>query len=100
AATRTAARDGMCFDFVQVLVADTACGMLAHGFKNADNIEVLALITTRQDGAAINVNGRDIGTQHSHHAARHVFVATANHDHAVHPLTLYTGFDAIGNHFA
>ena len=52
-----------------------------------------------EDGAAVNVNGRHIGPQNAHHAAGHVFVATADHQHAVHPLAANTGFYAIGNHF-
>src|SRR5256885_7440913 len=31
-----------------------------------------------QDGAAVDVDGRHIGAQHAHHAARHVLVAAAD----------------------
>ena len=53
-----------------------------------------------QNRAAVDINGRHIGAQHAHQAAGHVLVAAANDHHAVHPLALYAGFDAVGNHLA
>ena len=82
------------------MVAQIARRVLAHGFKHADDVEVLALVAPRQDGAAVDVNGWHIGTQHAHHAAGHVFVAAADHHHAVHPLALHAGLDAVRDHLA
>ena len=74
--------------------------MLAHGFKHADDVEVFALVVAGQNGAAVHIDGRHIGAQHAHQAAGHVFVAAADHQHAVHPLALHAGFDAVGDDFA
>ena len=82
------------------MVAEVACGVLAHGLKNADDVQVLALVASGQDGAAVDINGGHIGAQHAHHAAGHVFVAAADHHHAVHPLALHTGLNAVRNHLA
>ena len=77
-----------------------AGGVLAHGLEHADDVQVLALVVARQDGAAIDVDRRHVGAQHAHHAAGHVLVAAADHDHAVHPLALHAGLDAVGDHLA
>ena len=73
---------------------------MAHRFKNAHDVQVFALIAARQNGAAIDINGRYVGAQDAHHATGHVFVAAAHHQDTVHPLTLYAGFDAVRNDFA
>ena len=100
AAARTRAGDGALFDLEQVIVAQLACGIFAHGFKHAHDVQVFALVAARQNGAAVNVDGRNVGAQHAHQAAGHVLVATAHHQHAVHPLALHAGFHAVGNHLA
>ena len=100
ATARARAGNGAFFDLFQIKVAHLARSVFAHGFKHADDVQVFALIAARQNGAAINVNGRDIGAQHAHQAAGHVLVATAHHQHAVHPLALDAGFHAVGDHLA
>ena len=100
AAAGAGAGDGALLDFVQIKVAQIAGCVLAHGFEDADDIEILALVATRQDGAAVDVNCRYVSAQHAHQAAGHVFVAAADDHHAVHPLALHAGLDAVGNHFA
>jgi hypothetical protein len=77
-----------------------AGGVLAHGLEHADDVQVLALVLARQDGAAVDVDRRHVGAQHAHQAAGHVLVAAADHQHAVHPLALHAGLDAVGDHFA
>ena len=72
---------------------------MAHGFKHANDVEVFVLVTAWQDGAAVNIDGRHVGAQDAHHAAGHVFVATADHQHAVHPLALHASLNAIRNDF-
>src|SRR5665647_2765983 len=59
----------------------------------------LPLVMARQNGAAIDKNGGHIGAQHAHQAARHVLVAAADDHHAVHPLALHAGLDAVGDDF-
>ena len=93
------ARDGPAFDLQQVFIAHATCSVFTHSFENADDVQVFALVAARQNGAAININGRHVCAQHAHQTARHVFVTTAHHQHAVHPLALYTGFNAVRNHF-
>ena len=88
------------FDLLEVFIAHVASGVLPHGFEHTDDIELLAFVVAGQYGAAIDIDGRHVGTQHAHHAARHVFVATADHQHAVHPLTLHASLDAVTDDFA
>src|SRR3546814_14949212 len=85
----------MQLDLLEFLVAHAACGVLAHGLEYADDIQIFAIKTAWQNGTAINVNGRHVGAQHAHHAARHVLVAATDDHHPIHPLTLPTDFDAV-----
>ena len=50
--------------------------------------EVLALPLARLDGAAVDVDRRHVHARHRHHAARHVLVAAADDQHAVHALAV------------
>ena len=100
AATRPGARNGMTLYFQQFGIAHLACGVLADGLEDADNVEVLSLVAARKNGASVNIDGRHVGAQHSHHAAGHILVAAANHNHTVHPLALHASLDAVGNYFA
>ena len=100
APARAGAGNGALLDFVQIKVAQITGGVLAYGFEHAHDIEVLAFVAAGQNRAAVDIDRRYIGTQHAHQTAWHVFVTAANHHHAVHPLALHAGLDAIGNHFA
>src|SRR3546814_15976853 len=90
----------MQLDLLEFLVAHAACGVLAHGLEYADDIQIFAIKTAWQNGTAINVNGRHVGAQHAHHAARHVLVDATDDHHPIHPLTPHTGFDPSGDNFA
>src|SRR5690606_34289202 len=92
--------NGMTLDIFQPGIIQPASGMFAHGLKNADDVEILAIQPPRHDGAAVYVDGRDIGSQDAHHAAGHVLVAATDHQYTVHPLALHTGFHAVGNDLA
>ena len=98
AAAGARSRDGALFNFVEIKVAEVARSVLAHRFKHADDIEVLAFVATGKNGAAVDINRGHIGPKHSHEAAWHVFIAAPHDQDSVHPLALDTGFDAIGNH--
>src|SRR4029453_2443492 len=100
AAAGAGAGDGVLLDVLQLLVADLAGGVLAHGFEHADDVQVLAFPLARQDRAAVDGDGGHVGAQHADQAAGHVLVAAADDDHAVHPLALHAGLDAVGDHFA
>jgi hypothetical protein len=68
--------------------------------EDADDVQVLALVAAGEDGAAVDVDRRHVGAQDPHHAAGHVLVAAADHEHAVHPLPADAGLDAVGDHLA
>ncbi len=85
---------------MQVFIAHATGGVFTDGLEHADDIQVFSLVMARQYGAAVHIDGRYIGAQHAHQAAGHVLVTPAQHQHAVHPLALDTGFDAVCNHFA
>ncbi|CQR33060.1 hypothetical protein THICB1_30021 [Thiomonas arsenitoxydans] len=87
-------------DGVEIGIAHTPGGVFAHGLEDRDDVQILALVMARQNGAAIDENTRHIAAQHTDHGAGHVFVAAAHGDHAVHPLALHAGLDAVGNDFA
>src|SRR5699024_11021314 len=84
---------------MEVFLAEPACGVFTNGLEHADDVQVLVLVAARQNGAAVNINGRDIGPEHAHHAAGHVLVTASDHQDAIHPLPLDAGFNAIGNDF-
>ena len=100
AAAGARSRDGALFNFVEIEVTEVARSVLAHRFKHADDIEVLAFVASGKNGAAVDINRRHIGPKHAHEAAGHVFIAAPHDQDSVHPLALDTGFDAIGNHLA
>src|SRR5690606_13937191 len=56
--------------------------------------------SSRPDGATVDVNRRHVRASHGDHAAWHVLVAPADGHHAIHPLALNTGFDAVGDDLA
>src|SRR5690606_36061799 len=65
-----------------------------------DNIQIFVVQAAWQNGAPVHINGWYIGAQHAHHATRHVLVAPADYDHAIHPLALHASFHTICNDFA
>ena len=72
----------------------------ADRLERADDRQVLALPAARLDRAAVDVDAGHVHPRDRHHAARHVLVAAADHQHAVHPLAVDRGLDAVGDHFA
>src|SRR5690606_34059862 len=74
--------------------------LFRSGLEDADDVQVLAFPLARQDGAAVHIDGGHVGAQHAHQAAGHVLVAAADDDHAVHPLALHAGLDAVGDDLA
>ena len=73
--------------------------MASDCFVNTDDIDGLFSVNSGQDTAAINENRRSIEPGDRHHAAGHVFVASADGDEAIHAFSCHDGFDAIGNYF-
>src|SRR6185312_13452397 len=94
------ARTNVLLDPLVVLLALLALDEGADGLERRDDGEVLALPLAGLDGAAIDVDRRHVHARHRHYAARHVLVAAADHQHAVHRLAVDAGLDRIGDHLA
>ena len=88
------------FNGLEVFVVESAGGKFTHGFEGRHNGEVFAFVAARLDCSPINVNGGHVGSGHGNHASRHILIATANDNHTIHPLTVYTGLNAVGNDLA
>jgi hypothetical protein len=91
--------DGQAF-FDEVFVAHLAGAVGADRFEHADHGQILALPFAGLDGAGVDVNAGHVDARHCDHAARHVLVAAAAHQHAVHRLAVDRGFNRIGDDFA
>src|SRR5690606_34723720 len=92
-------RDGVLVDVPQLLVADEAVGVLAHGFEHGDDVAFpfLRAHTAGEDGAAVNEDAGAVEPGHGDHAAGHVLVAAADGDEAVHAFAAYDGLDGVGD---
>ncbi len=76
--------------------------MLSHSLENRNHIQrfrltVFLLQLAGHDSAAVHKNRRSVQTRHRHQTAGHVFVAAADGNHAVEPLTAGDGFDGVGD---
>ena len=88
------------FDADEILIAHFPGRVCADCFEGADDRQVLAFPPAWLDRAAVDVDRRDVHAQHRDHAARHVLVAAAAHQHAVHRLAVDRRLYAISNHLA
>ena len=68
---------------MQLLVINTTACVRAYRFEDRNDVDILALVFTGENGAAINENSRPVQTCQRHQAARHVLVATPDGDHAI-----------------
>ena len=100
AAAGAGAWAGLLFDGLEVLLGQSPSGELTDGLKGRDDGEVFALVVSGLDRAPVNIDGGHVGSCDGHHAARHVLVAAADDQHAVHPLPIHAGLNAVGNHLA
>jgi hypothetical protein len=69
----------------------------ADRLEGAGDGEVLPLPAARLDGAAVDVDRRNVHARDRHHAAGHVLVAGADDQHAVHHLSVGGGLDGVGD---
>ena len=92
--------DGALLDGLEVGFVHAAHVVFADGFEHRYDGQVLALVVAGLDGAAIHVDAGHIHARERHHAAGHVLVASADDHHAIHPLPLRGGLDAVGDDLA
>ncbi len=100
AAAGAGAWAGLLFDGLEVLLGQAPGREFAHGLKRRDDGEVFALVVSGLDRAPVDIDGGNVGSRDGHHAARHVLVAAADDEHAIHPLPIHAGLNAVGNHLA
>ncbi len=93
-------RAGVPLDAVVILLRHLAGGKRADGLERRDDGQRLALPLARLDRARIDEDARNIHPRHRHHARRHVLVATADDQHAIHALAVDRRLDRVGDHFA
>ena len=76
--------------------------MRADGFEHGHDIQLASVASNAagQNGAAIHKDAWAIHTRHGHHAGRHVFIATANGDEAVHTFAADDRLNGISDHLA
>ena len=99
AAAAASTRAGIFLNGRELLFVDLAAGDLAYRFKRTHHGEVAAAQFSRLDGAAVHKDRRDVHPCHREHGSRHVFVAAADGQHAIHALAIAGCFDGVGDHF-
>src|SRR4028119_128663 len=90
----------MLLNALEILLTHLPCHEGADRLKGRDDGQVLTLPTAWLDGAAIDIDGWNIGPCDADHTAGHVLVAATDDENPVHPLSLHAGLDTIGNHLA
>ena len=100
APARADARAGVLLDAVVVLLRHRARGERAHRLERRHDGQRLALPLPGLDGAGVDVDRRHVHPCHRHNATRHVLVAAADNQHAVHALAVDRRLDRVGDHFA
>ena len=93
-------RTGIFFNTDKILFAHLAGSVRADGLECADDGQILAFPFARFDGAGVDVDARHVHAQHGDHAARHVLVAAAADQHAVHGLAIDRSFNTVSDDFA
>src|SRR6266699_1503333 len=75
---------------------DAAGGVFAHRLEHAHDREVAPGVVARLDRPAVHEHCRDVHAGDRDHGARHVLVAPADHEQAVHALRIARGLDRVG----
>src|SRR5690606_2946860 len=99
-AAGTGARAGCALDGVEGVELDAARSLGANGLEDTDDGQVLTVVMTGLDGAAVEHDGGDVEPAERDHRAWHVLVTTAHRQHAVHALATADGLDAVGDHLS
>ena len=87
-------------DADKILLVHFAGRVGADRLERADDGEVLALPLARLDGACVDEYAGHIHARDRHNGSRHVLVAAAADQHAIHGLAVDRSLDAVGDHFA
>ena len=90
----------MPLDFQKLGVANSPGAVLADRLEGAHDCEILAVKMAGLGRAAINEDCGNIQARDGEHAAGHIFVAAADHHHAVHARCAANRLDRISDHFA
>ncbi len=83
----------MTLDLRQLCFIDLVSRVLAHRFERTHDGQVVAMVVTGLDRAAVNKDGWNVQTRDRDHRTRHVLVAAADGEHTVHALAVAHGFD-------
>ena len=100
AAARADGGARVALDAVVVLLAHLAGRERADRLERRDDRERLAFPVARLDRARVDVDAGHVHARHRHRAGRHVLVAAADDEHAVHALAVHAGLDRVGDHLA
>ena len=93
-------RTRVLFDAIVVFLAHLAGAECPDRLESTGNGQVLALPVAGLDAARVNVDRGHVHARDGDHSARHVLVAAADDQRAVHHLAVDGGFDGVGDHFA
>ena len=88
AAARAHARAGVALDAVVIFLRHLAGGERADRLERRNDGERLAFPLARLDRARVDVDAWNVHPRERDHAARHVLVAAADDEHAVHALAV------------
>ncbi len=100
ATTGTRRRTGNAFEDFKFRIRHIAGLMLADGFENILNRDVLAVQPARQDRTAVDKDRRCIQTDHRHHHTGQGFVTPRKTDNCIIAMATHRQFDCIGNRLA
>ena len=100
ATARAGSGNAATHDRLPLLVLHAASDVFAIRLERADDVELLVLIATRLDRAAVNHQRRSVESSHRHDAAGHVLVAAGDRDVRVVPLAAHDSLDAVGDQIA
>src|SRR5262249_30097812 len=90
----------MSLDLEQLLASDPARAELTDGLERADHGEISVAEPPGPDRAAVDEDGRNVCPRDGDERARHVLVATAHGDQAVHALRTARRLDRVRDDFA
>ena len=97
AAAGSGAGTGDVFQGLQLVIADLAGGVGAHGLEDILNGDVLAFVAAGGDGAAVEDEAGNVEAGQGHGRAGNGFVAADDADHGVEELAAADQFDGVGD---
>jgi hypothetical protein len=87
-------------DAVVVFLRHLAGGERADRLERRNDGQRLALPLPRLDRARVDVDARQVHSRERDGTRRHVLVAAADDEHAIHALAVHRRLDRVGDHFA